>query len=69
MSQYETSQFVEIGHYYEPIPYYRGAVLKYQGIACEMNKEWMMAKPGMLMLGAYKGDRILAESHEPFTGN
>lgn len=61
------SQWAEIGHYYEPIAYYGGRVLKYAGIACPMNREHMMAKPGMLMLDAYKGDRITADKHELFT--
>jgi hypothetical protein len=29
----------QIGHYYQPIPYYGGKVLKYQGIATEGNRE------------------------------
>jgi hypothetical protein len=59
------SQWTEIGHYYAPIPYYGGRVLKYEGIACPMNHARMMAKPGMLMLDAYKGDRITADKQLP----
>ena len=61
------SQWTEIGHYYETIAYYGGRVLKYAGIACPMNEAHMMAKPGMLMLDDYKGDRITADKHELFT--
>lgn len=56
-----------IGHYYAPIQWYGGKVLKYHGIACRMNREHMMAKPEMIMLDAYKGDRIRADTHEEFT--
>ena len=59
--------FTLIGHYYEPIAYYGGQVLKYAGIACPMNQSRMMAVPGMLMLDTYKGDRILADTHILFT--
>lgn len=59
--------FKEIGHYYEPIAYYNGRVLKYAGIACPLNQAHMMAKPGMLMLNSYKGDRITADTYELFT--
>lgn len=62
------ADYTEQGHYYEPIAYYGGRVLKYAGIACPMNKAHMMAKPGMLMLDAYKGDRITADTHQLFTG-
>lgn len=61
------NQFSEIGHYYEPIAFYGNKVLKYAGIACEMNRDNMMAKPGMVMLDTYKGDRITADNHELFT--
>lgn len=61
------SKWTEIGHYYEPIAFYGNKVLKYAGIACEMNRDNMMAKPGMVMLDTYKGDRITADNHELFT--
>jgi hypothetical protein len=61
-------QWAHIGHYYEPIPFYSGRVLKYAGIACPMNEAHMMAKPGIIMLPAYISDRITADTHEPFTG-
>ena len=61
------SQWTEIGHYYEPIAYYGGRVLKYAGIACHMNHDRMMLKPGMLLLSTYKGDRITCDTHELFT--
>jgi hypothetical protein len=64
----QDNPYAEIGHYYLPIPYYKGRVLKYEGIACPMNLQHMMAKPGMLLLDTYKGDRITADGHAPFTG-
>lgn len=60
--------WIRIGHYYEPIPLYRGEVLKYAGIATYGNRDHMMAKPGMLLLGTNKGDRIRATDHSVFTG-
>jgi len=66
-SAFTDADYFPVGHYYEPIPYYEGRVLKYAGLACAMNLEWMMARPGMLMLDAYKGDRITADGHKPFT--
>jgi hypothetical protein len=62
----ETADFTRIGHYYEPLPYYGGKVMKYAGIACQMNKGFMMAKPGMIMLRSYIADRIKADTNEPF---
>lgn len=58
------NEWTPIGHYYEPIAYFNGAVLKYRGIACQMNRAHMMSQPGMLMLDSYKGDRITADTHE-----
>lgn len=54
-----------IGHFYDPIPYFEGRVLKYQGQACARNVEWMMKIPGMLMLDAYHGDRIHTDTLKP----
>lgn len=65
-SEMEASQatdFKVIGHHYQPIAYFDGAVLKYEGMACEMNRDRMMAKPGMIMMDSYKGDRIVAKDH------
>lgn len=62
------SKWDEIGHYYEPIPYYGGKVLKYAGIACPMNQAHMLSQSGMVMLDAYKGDRITTDKHEIFYG-
>lgn len=62
------SKWDVIGHYYEPISFYKGKVLKYSGMACQANIEHMMEKPGILILGCYKGDRITADNHELFTG-
>lgn len=61
------NQWTELGHYYEPIPYYNGRVLKYRGIACGNNLHWMIAKPGMLVLSRYLGDRITADTQQLFT--
>lgn len=61
------SQWAEIGHYYEPIAHYGGRVLKYAGIATRMNYQFMMDRPGMIMIGTYKGDRITSDKHELFT--
>ena len=57
-----------IGHFYQPIEFYNGTILKYQGMESEANREWMMAKPGMQMLDSYKGDRITADTHQVWTG-
>lgn len=62
----DTNDFAGIGHYYEPIPFFGGRVLKYAGIASEKNRDWMMARPGMLMLDSYKGDRITTDNHTLF---
>lgn len=56
-------------HYYAPIALYNGRVLKYQGMASEDNRQWMAQKyPGLVELAEYKGDRILADTHQPFDG-
>jgi len=60
------SNWIEIGHYYRPIPLFNGNVLKYAGIACPMNVGFMMKEPGIVMLPNYKGDRIHAATHEMF---
>lgn len=62
-------EWTPIGHYYLPIPYYNGRVLKYEGIATRMNESHMMSKPGMVLLNQYKGDRITADAHELFSGD
>jgi len=54
-------------YFYEPIPYYSGKVLKCAGMPSEQNMAWMMAKPGMVLLDEYKGDRIHADTYLPFT--
>lgn len=63
----DASEWDCIGHFYEPIAFYSGRVLKYQGRANARNREWMMAKPGMIMVESYKGDRITADTHALFT--
>lgn len=62
----QTPKYV-IGHFYEPIPFYDGKVLKYQGMATKENRVWMMKRPGMVMLKKYKGGRITAKGHRLFT--
>lgn len=57
-----------IGYYYAPIPFYNGRVLKHEGGAVAHNVAHMMAQPGMVMLHEYKGDRITADTHQPFAG-
>jgi hypothetical protein len=67
-AQATQDQWAILGHYYEPIPLYNGLVLKYAGLACPMNLDHMLAKPGMILLDAYRGDRIVANTYEPFHG-
>lgn len=57
-----------VGYFYQPIPYYKGLVLKCAGLACERNMAWMMAEPGTVLLESYCGDRIAADTHEAFNG-
>lgn len=54
-----------IGHFYRPIAYYGGKVLKYEGIATEGNKEH---NADAVILPEYLGDRITADTHEVFAG-
>lgn len=68
MDQNHPDYWKQIGFYYAPIAYYGGQVLKHEGTATEGNRERMMAKPGMVMLDSYKGDRIRADDHTEFTG-
>lgn len=67
MDHNDPEYYTVIGYYYQPIPHYGGQVLKHAGLACPGNREHMMAKPGMLMLDEYKGDRIRADDHSLFT--
>ena len=55
-----------LGHFYEPLPYYGGRVLKYQGQATPANHDWMMARDGMVCLPERIADRITADTHVPF---
>jgi len=55
-----------LGHFYSPIKFYNGAVLKYEGIANATNIQWMLAREGMIMLPEYCGDRITADTHTKF---
>lgn len=56
-----------IGHFYAPITFYGGKVLKYMGIASEENKEWFVnANPGTIILPERVADRINANDYSPF---
>lgn len=58
----------EVGHFYSPIDFYNGAVLKYKGIATEGNKVWFVEEtPGTIILAEYKGDRIKTADHSEHT--
>ena len=56
----------EVGHYYTPIAYFDGKVLKYAGIATKGNAWFVREHPGTLVLDANKGDRILADNYTLF---
>jgi hypothetical protein len=58
-----------IGHYYRPIPFYAGKVLKYGGIATPGNAWVLDEKPGTIILDRYIADRITADTHEDFGNN
>lgn len=62
-----SDRFAIIGHYYSPIPFYAGKVLKYEGLATEGNREHCMSNPGWRMLPDYIADRISADTLQPFT--
>lgn len=56
-------------HFYSPIPYYNGEVLKYQGICTPENEAWFVEDhPGTVIKDEYLGDRIKASDHSPFYG-
>lgn len=58
-----------VTYYYAPIPFYKGKVLKCEGMVSEENRAWMPAKhPGIIELVGYRGDRINADTHEVFNG-
>ena len=58
-----------VGHFYTPIKYFDGEVLKYGGIADEENKEWVIEKhPGTIILPERIADRIWAADHREYNG-
>lgn len=59
----------QIGHYYAPIAFYDGKVLKYQGIATKGNLDAILRVkfPDGVLLDSYKGDRIKADTYEEYT--
>jgi hypothetical protein len=51
----------QIGHFYAPIAFYDGAILKYQGIATKGNQDLLRkTHPEGITLDQYRGDRIRA---------
>ncbi|WP_371765526.1 hypothetical protein [Massilia sp.] len=51
----------EVGHFYAPITYYNGEILKYQGMATKGNQAHLRAThPAGITLDKYLGDRIRA---------
>lgn len=63
------SFWTPVGHFYAPIAFYDGCVLKYQGECVEGNKTLLEQQhPAGVILESYKGDRILAADYSPFTG-
>lgn len=58
-----------IPYIYVPIPVYAGKVLKCAGIATTVSLAIVKEKHGdAIVLSEYKGDRILANTYELFTG-
>lgn len=58
-----------VGHFYAPIAYFNGTVLKYHGIATEENQNWVVEKtPGTIILPEFNGDRINAADHSEYRG-
>lgn len=69
MNFQETANAPQVGHFYTPLPYFKGEVLKYGGIATEANKVWVVEKnPGTIIVPEYIADRINAKDHTEFKG-
>lgn len=65
---FSADHWEQIGHFYAPISYYKGAVLKYQGIVTKGNQGMLKEQfPDGLMLDSYIADRITAADHTPYT--
>lgn len=57
-----------VSYFYTPIAFYRGTVLKCGGIVSAENTDWFKAQhPGTIVLEGYRGDRIRADDHTPYT--
>lgn len=50
-----------IGHAYQPIPFFDGRVLKYQGLVTRRNRDHLIAK-GCSIHECYHGDRVMTDN-------
>lgn len=66
--QFSADHWQQVGHYYTPIEYYKGEVLKYAGIATKGNSWVLEERPGTIVLSEYKGDRIKKADHSLHKG-
>lgn len=54
-------------YYYQPIPFFDGKILKCRGIVTIENRAWVPDRvPNTIELEGYRGDRIHAETFEPY---
>ncbi len=63
------NKFDLLGHFYVPIAYFYGAVLKYESVVTAQNHQHLIDKhPDGILLDAYKGDRINTNDHSAYAG-
>lgn len=58
----------KLGHFYVPIPFFKGRVMKYQGIVNTFNLGFLKSRfPDGVLLDSFKGDRITTDTHTLYT--